>query len=51
MRKLKNLLKALCCLLKPKPQEITMEQFMEMESKKVIKKPTNERISYEFYDM
>lgn len=51
MQKFKKLLKALFCLLKPKPQEMSFEQFMEMESKKVIKKPYYERNSYEFYDV
>lgn len=51
MQKLKRLLKALYCLLKPKPREITVEEFMEMESKKIIKKPNNERNSNEFYDL
>lgn len=47
MQKVKKILKAFLCLLKPRSQEFTLEQFMKIEAKKVIKKPIQERKYYE----
>lgn len=51
MTKLKKLLKAFLCLFfeDPKNRPITMEEFWEMEGKKINQKPTNERMyPYDF---
>jgi len=48
---IKKIFKAFVDFVKPKPQEISLEQFIEMESKKIIKKPINKRNYYEFYDL
>jgi hypothetical protein len=48
MQKLKRLLKAILRYLKPKPQEISFEEFVKIETKKTIKNPNNERNYYDY---